>query len=174
MSSPLSRKLRFEILRRDGHRCRYCGATKDEVRLEVDHIHPRSRGGDDDPDNLVTACFDCNRGKRDRLLLIPEPLRVAESRADWAEQLALKYLRALVTFAAGPTEGGKVTAGDVVRWSHQRPEELRASLRWAIGRQWDPEFYDSMGSVIADAWERHKMGDLRWWAPAITDEDHGV
>jgi len=36
---------------------------KPDVTLEVDHVVPRSRGGTDDPENLVTSCQDCNRGK---------------------------------------------------------------------------------------------------------------
>lgn len=62
-SRPISKRLRFEILRRDGHRCRYCGATADEAPLTVDHVIPRALGGIDDGTNLVTACADCNNGK---------------------------------------------------------------------------------------------------------------
>lgn len=57
---------RFRILRRDNYRCRLCGASAsdgEQVRLEVDHITPRSKGGADDPSNLWTLCFACNRGK---------------------------------------------------------------------------------------------------------------
>lgn len=61
--------LRFRILKRDGYRCQLCGQNaQDGVKLEVDHKHPRSKGGTDDPTNLWTLCFDCNRGKRDNLL----------------------------------------------------------------------------------------------------------
>src|SRR3954467_3894599 len=60
---PVSRRLRFEILRRDGHVCRYCGAQAPDVALTVDHVMPTALGGSDDPDNLVTACRDCNAGK---------------------------------------------------------------------------------------------------------------
>jgi hypothetical protein len=59
--------LRFMILERDNFTCRYCGATPPDVRLEVDHVHPESQGGSDDPSNLVTSCSICNIGKRDRL-----------------------------------------------------------------------------------------------------------
>lgn len=61
----ISRRKRFEILERDGFQCGYCGRPASESVLEVDHIVARSRGGTDDPSNLVSACFDCNRGKRD-------------------------------------------------------------------------------------------------------------
>lgn len=59
----LSKKLRFEVFKRDGFSCAYCGNTPPGVVLEVDHVDPKSGGGDDDINNLITACFDCNRGK---------------------------------------------------------------------------------------------------------------
>lgn len=59
----VSRRLRFEILRRDGHTCRYCGGVAPDVVLTVDHVVPVALGGGDDPSNLVTACRDCNAGK---------------------------------------------------------------------------------------------------------------
>lgn len=58
-----SRRLRFEILKRDGYACRYCGATAPDVPLHVDHVVPISLGGGDEPNNLVTSCADCNAGK---------------------------------------------------------------------------------------------------------------
>jgi 5-methylcytosine-specific restriction endonuclease McrA len=54
----LSRK---NILRRDGHRCQYCGATS--ISLTVDHVIPKSRGGEDSWENLVSACIRCNNRK---------------------------------------------------------------------------------------------------------------
>lgn len=59
----LARRIRFEILRRDGHTCRYCGASAPDVKLTVDHVIPVALGGSDEPNNLVTACEDCNGGK---------------------------------------------------------------------------------------------------------------
>jgi hypothetical protein len=59
----VSRRLRFEILRRDGMTCRYCGAKAPDVVLTVDHVIPVTLGGGDEPNNLVTACADCNSGK---------------------------------------------------------------------------------------------------------------
>lgn len=61
----LSKKLRFEIFKRDGFKCAYCGKAPPNATLEVDHINPKSKGGKNDINNLITACFDCNRGKRD-------------------------------------------------------------------------------------------------------------
>jgi hypothetical protein len=59
-------KYRFSILKRDGYRCRICGAAASDgphVKLNVDHIIPKINGGTDDPDNLWTLCWQCNIGK---------------------------------------------------------------------------------------------------------------
>ncbi len=60
---PISKRLRFEILRRDNHACRYCGGVAPDVKLTVDHVLPIALGGTDDASNLVAACADCNAGK---------------------------------------------------------------------------------------------------------------
>lgn len=59
----LSKRTRFEIFKRDGFQCVYCGVTPDRAILRVDHVQPVAEGGGDEPENLVTACFDCNAGK---------------------------------------------------------------------------------------------------------------
>jgi 5-methylcytosine-specific restriction endonuclease McrA len=48
------------IFARDGNRCQYCGSTK---RLTLDHVHPRAKGGGDNPRNLITSCYLCNQSK---------------------------------------------------------------------------------------------------------------
>lgn len=65
---PLSKKIRFEVFKRDKFTCQYCGRSAPDVVLEVDHIKPVAEGGDNDIINLVTSCFDCNRGKGKRKL----------------------------------------------------------------------------------------------------------
>lgn len=57
--------LRRAIFRRDGYTCAYCGHRGTSATLEVDHRVPVSRGGTDDPENLTTACWECNREKGD-------------------------------------------------------------------------------------------------------------
>lgn len=56
-------RMRFEVFKRDAFTCRYCGKKSPDVVLEVDHIVPVCEGGSDDEMNLVTSCWDCNRGK---------------------------------------------------------------------------------------------------------------
>ena len=67
--SQITNGLRFRILERDGFRCRYCGKSPQEgAQLEVDHLLAVSNGGDNSEANLVASCFECNRGKRARVL----------------------------------------------------------------------------------------------------------
>jgi hypothetical protein len=60
---PISKRIRFEIFARDAFTCQYCGRKPPEIILEIDHIEPRCHGGTNETINLVSACFDCNRGK---------------------------------------------------------------------------------------------------------------
>ena len=64
----ISKKIRFEIFKRDSFTCQYCGESAPKVILEVDHIKPVINGGTNDILNLITSCFDCNRGKSKREL----------------------------------------------------------------------------------------------------------
>ena len=96
---------RLRIYMRDKFRCQYCGEKKGVAELTLDHIQPRSRGGDNSPVNIVTACIACNNRKSDRtpgearmpLLTSQSALRVklervvlchyAEARAEWRKYL---------------------------------------------------------------------------------------
>ena len=96
---------RLRIYMRDKFRCQYCGEKKPVGELTLDHILPRSRGGDNSPVNIVTACVPCNNRKSDRtpaearmpLLTSQTALRVklervvlchyAEARAEWRKYL---------------------------------------------------------------------------------------
>jgi 5-methylcytosine-specific restriction endonuclease McrA len=54
-------EVRAYLLEKFGRRCVYCGATNQP--FEIDHVHPRSRGGSDRVSNLVLSCHDCNSRK---------------------------------------------------------------------------------------------------------------
>lgn len=60
----ISKKIRFEVFKRDKFTCQYCGKKAPDVVLNVDHIVPVAEGGGNDILNLITSCFDCNNGKR--------------------------------------------------------------------------------------------------------------
>lgn len=55
---------RRNILKRDGHKCAYCG--RGDLPFTIDHIVPKSKGGEDTWENLVTACLPCNNKKGNR------------------------------------------------------------------------------------------------------------
>jgi 5-methylcytosine-specific restriction endonuclease McrA len=58
---PLTRR---HVLQRDDHSCQYCGYKGDDLTL--DHVIPRSKGGPDSWENIVTACISCNVKKGNR------------------------------------------------------------------------------------------------------------
>ena len=96
---------RLRIYMRDTFRCQYCGEKKTPAELTLDHIFPRSRGGDNTPVNVVAACIGCNNRKGNRtpeearmpLLTTQSALRVklervvlchyAEARPEWKRYL---------------------------------------------------------------------------------------
>ena len=89
---PLYRtNLRAAVLHRDNHKCVYCGRSGKRQPLELDHVVPKSHGGADRYDNLVTACRPCNQ-KRDNQTLAQwlkrRPKKLAEIQAKLGMELA--------------------------------------------------------------------------------------
>lgn len=80
----VSKRLRYEILRRDSHTCRYCGASAPDVPLRVDHVTPVALGGTDTPDNLVTSCEPCNSGKSSSTVDAAVVAQVGDDALRWA------------------------------------------------------------------------------------------
>jgi len=78
----LSKKVRFEVFKRDSFTCQYCGRSAPDVVLEVDHIEPVSEGGTNDILNLVTSCKACNAGKSNRLLSDDAVIRQRKEQLD--------------------------------------------------------------------------------------------
>jgi 5-methylcytosine-specific restriction endonuclease McrA len=71
----ISKTTRFEIFKRDGFTCQYCGAMPPKAVLHVEHIVPVAKGGGNSDGNLTTACSVCNAGKGVRdLMLAPSSL----------------------------------------------------------------------------------------------------
>lgn len=64
----VSKRVRFEVFKRDKFTCQYCGRSAPDIVLHCDHITPKASGGTDDILNLVTSCADCNLGKGAREL----------------------------------------------------------------------------------------------------------
>lgn len=86
----IGKRKRFEVFKRDRFKCQYCGNSPPNAILEVDHVLPRKSGGTDEYSNLVTSCFDCNRGKAaNELGDVIEPLQNSiEKQKAQAEQLS--------------------------------------------------------------------------------------
>ena len=89
---------RRNVFVRDGHRCQYCGQTRNSRDLNLDHVTPISLGGDSTWENVVCCCIACNRRKGNRspeaagmrLLRVPRrprwhPLHEAGRRARYPE-----------------------------------------------------------------------------------------
>jgi len=75
-------EVREYLLEKWGRSCAYCDAQN--VPLELDHIHPTSRGGSDRVSNLTLACHDCNQRKSNRPVeefLAKDPKRLARIEA---------------------------------------------------------------------------------------------
>lgn len=91
-----SKRMRFEVFKRDNFECQYCGAKPPKVPLEIDHIVPVSKNGKTTKDNLITACFDCNRGKSNiELDDVPRPLIETIERKKIAQLQYLDYKKVL-------------------------------------------------------------------------------
>lgn len=94
----ISKVLRYQILRRDNHACRYCGEVAPDVELTVDHVLAAALGGTDDPSNLVASCKDCNAGKAatspDQALVD----QVSEEAIRWAQAVRVAADKALERF----------------------------------------------------------------------------
>jgi len=57
---------RAGIFTRDNYTCQYCGKVFKAKELNIDHVHPKSRGGKGTWENLVLSCISCNSKKMDR------------------------------------------------------------------------------------------------------------
>lgn len=109
----VSKRLRHEIFRRDGHTCQSCGAKAPDVKLEPDHVIPVTLGGSDDPSNLRTLCADCNSGKS---ATPPDAATVAKVADD-----AMRWSQAI-----------QAAAGDMLGKRHGRDEaRLAFDSKWA-------------------------------------------
>lgn len=92
----IGKKIRFEVFKRDSFTCQYCGAAPPAVVLEVDHIEPVSEGGSNDAHNLITACFDCNRGKGSTSLSVVPSSLVEQAEIAAERELQITEYRKLI------------------------------------------------------------------------------
>lgn len=129
----VSKRTRFEVLRRDNYTCRYCGGRAPDVELTVDHVTPTTLGGTDDPPNLVAACRDCNAGKASSS---PDAALVADVNAD-----ALRWAAA-VRQAAQDVDTEQRAAQErldpfLARWGELLPSYRRSNTRYQLPADWE-------------------------------------
>lgn len=148
----LSKRTRFEVFKRDGFRCVYCGRTPVDGPLHVDHVVAVANGGTSDPANLVTACGTCNLGKSDVPLedrrLVPG--LDAQSALEQAEQIR-EYLA-----AQREVESAKraVVSELRARWDElglTEPSALDSHLQGAVSRYGIPLVVSAIEAVNAAA-----------------------
>ncbi|MFC8531891.1 HNH endonuclease [Nocardia sp. NPDC057227] len=133
----VSKRVRYEVLRRDNHTCRYCGGAAPDVKLTVDHVVPVALGGSDDPTNLVTACADCNGGKTSTVPDAPLVADVNAKAVEWAKAMAIVAQGRAVERA----ERYDIAAGLFDHWAKFRPDAGAAS---ALPVGWENSIWQFM------------------------------
>lgn len=159
------RELRLEILARDNYTCYICGNPEAN---QVDHIHPRSRGGEDTPDNLSAICKRCNTKKSDKVVksgvfltdrtppqsfvnsFFPKPVEVGGEDS----QVVLKSPVKPVDKTAVTTDGQGAVMGSPVPRVHTALQE--GDLERAYNAI---EFAERIGIQLMP-WQRNVLGEM--------------
>lgn len=136
-------RTRFEVFKRDGFVCQYCGMRSPGVVLEVDHIVPVCDGGSDDVINLTTSCWDCNRGKGG------VPLAEVMTGEDPHDRAVMMLERARQL-----EEYNRVA---------ERDRERRDFEAWALVRYWKSE----LGHTSEEELTTTSHADYRWLFGAL-------
>lgn len=145
---PVSKRLRYEILRRDNHTCRYCGSSAPDVRLTVDHVTPVALGGNDEPTNLVAACAACNSGKTSSSPDAPLVDDVAQDALRWSKAMQ--------------------AAAEIHREDQQRARIMADNLGEWWKDTWTPE--DQYPLVIEGSWTYEDRPGVQFpWGVEIDD-----
>lgn len=138
------KRLRFEVFKRDGFTCQYCGAQPPDVVLVPDHIEPLARGGSNTIENLITACEVCNQGKAD----LPLTTRQIRPDADLLFLEAQQEILELRRYQAALAEREFVIT-EIVD-SLQEVWCLESGLDWAPSGQAIRAFVGKYGPDIAE------------------------
>lgn len=154
----VSKRLRYEILRRDSHTCRYCGASAPDVQLRVDHVTPVALGGTGTPDNLVTSCEPCNSGKSSATVDSTVVANVSDDALRWAAAI-------------------KVAADNLLEQEKPKDEYRDAFLaewnRWGYGKGEDRKAAELPGDWKTSL-ERFRIAGVPVWMWAdIVDASMG-
>jgi hypothetical protein len=97
----VSKRLRYEVFRRDNFTCRYCGGKAPDVKLNVDAVVPEALGGSHKD---VAACEACNGGKTSSSPDAPLVADVAERALEGSMERAGKPVTVLSSRPIGMNE----------------------------------------------------------------------
>lgn len=115
-------EVREYLLAKFGRACVYCGATG--VPLNIDHVHPRSRGGSDRISNLVLACIPCNQAKGAQDVREFAPKRAADiikrAKAPLQDAAAAQSTRWALWRALDAMLPAHVSSGGRTKWNRTR------------------------------------------------------
>lgn len=150
------------VLKRDRSCCQYCGSDKE---LTADHVHPVSRGGSHETNNLVACCLTCNRKKSNKFLVewLPDPQTSAGQNfvSDPARSIILRETSAEVCRSL-PTTEPALTLKDNLK----EEKKVRAA-KGRIPADWNPNaahFEAAEKLKIPRAAVEAKAEDMRIWA----------
>jgi len=142
----ISPKLRFDVLKRDGFTCQYCGRSAPEVELHVDHVVPVAEGGGNDPGNLTAACVECNLGKSDNMLAdAVHAIGQPKTQEEWIERMII-FIRS--RFSGARPDAARSAIREALAWgctSHRILYLTDASSTWT---DWLRHLYMCIGALI--------------------------
>ena len=119
----ISKRMRFEVFKRDKFTCQYCGRSVPDVILHVDHIKPVAKGGKNNIMNLITSCQDCNLGKGAKELsddsVVKKQQEQLKALADKNEQLEmmLQWREELQSFENKEVDAVNSKIASLSKWS---------------------------------------------------------
>ena len=160
-------RLRFEVLKRDGFACVYCGAAAPGVLLQVDHVEAMSLGGSDEINNLVTACSTCNGGKSCVPLTMSATAYTKAKSLERAKQIAEVDAAYNEWLRERRVRGEALTYKMVALWNEEAwrgefslTESAVASMRYFAQRLGEEEMREAMSAAIRIVgWPRF---DAKW------------
>lgn len=164
MARTTNKRTRFEVLRRDGHACRYCGGKPPAVVLVVDHVVPVALGGTDDPSNLVAACADCNMGKGSSSPNAPLVQDVQDDALRWA--LAMQAAQELAE--RQHDRGEEVCAKFEAQWNSYTYQP--SGDRVPLPSDWRPRLLELVRGPGLTGRDLIEAVDLTMGAPRVRDE----
>jgi len=153
-------KLRMQIFERDNFTCQLCGRSTPDVKLELDHIKPVAEGGTDNPENLRTTCYACNRGRG--ALMSSKPPRLGGKLDHAARKSALaNHIYGLLM------KWGGLRVRDIAYMVQMPEKEVQLPARNSGREDWHTEL--RMDSAIISGSPSTYMADLRRKG-SITDD----